>query len=154
MRFLLENGLHGTRYAHDALFAAISKGNLEMVRLFIANGADPNRLGDCYERRWERNHVKLLPKTDSRSLLEPSSIEDASWFCGYCEVVEGVFYSTPYVAIHYDQTEILRFLLEYGVHPEPEDLQLARKKGNQEVVGLLSRFSYKDVPQKKSYLHK
>jgi hypothetical protein len=139
LRFLLENGLHGTSYAHHALFAAISKGDLEMVRLFIANGADPNRLGDCYNSMWERNHVELLPKTDSRSLLEPGFTEEVYWCNGLDEDV--VSYSTTYVAIHYDQTEILRFLLEYGVHPELEDLQLARKKGNQEAVRLLSRFS-------------
>ncbi|KAF7131109.1 hypothetical protein CNMCM5793_004096 [Aspergillus hiratsukae] len=154
LRLLLENGFHGTRYAHDALFAAISKGDLEMVRLFIANGADPNRLGDCYDSRWERNQVHLLPKTASRSLLEPRGTMVEYWTCydGYDE--EAVFYSTTYVAIHYDQTGLLRFLLEYGVHPELEDLQLAQMKGNQEAVGLLSRFSYEDVPQKKSFLDK
>ncbi|RHZ43255.1 F-box domain and ankyrin repeat protein [Aspergillus thermomutatus] len=154
VRFLLENGLHKTKYAHDVLFAAISKGDLEMVRLFIANGADPNRLADCYDRRWERNHVKLLPKMDSRSLLEPGGLEDDGFghWCGLCTEEEQVFYSTTYVAIYYDQMETLRFLLEYGVHPEPEDLQLARKKGNQEAVSLLSPFSYTDVPQKKRYL--
>ncbi|RLL93088.1 hypothetical protein CFD26_101041 [Aspergillus turcosus] len=153
VRFLLESGLHGTNYAHDALFAAIFKGDLEMVRLFIANGADPNRLGDCYDSRWERNHVELLPKTDSRSLLEPGDIEEDWWtWCGSCGYDAAEHYSTTYVALHYDQMEILRFLLEHGVHPEPEDLQLARKKGNQEAVNLLSRFSYKDVPQKKCYL--
>ncbi|GIK00344.1 hypothetical protein Aspvir_004366 [Aspergillus viridinutans] len=155
LRFLLVNGLHGTYYASDALFAAISKGYLEMVRLFIAHGADPNRLGDCYDRRWDRNHVQLLRKIDSRSLLEPGGTEDDLWSCcnGLCAEEEPVFYSTTYVAIYYDQMEILRFLLEYGVHPDPDDIQLARKKGNQEAVSLLSRFSYEDVPQKKYYLH-
>lgn len=61
-----------------------------------------------------------------------------------------MFCTTTYVAIYYDQMPILRFLLEYGVHPEPEDIQLARKKGNEEAVGLLSRSSNEDVPRKKS----
>ncbi|GFF22277.1 ankyrin repeat and SOCS box protein 3 [Aspergillus udagawae] len=155
LHFLLVNGLHGTYYAGDALFAAISKGSLEMVRLFIAHGADPNRLGDCYDSRWEKNHVQLLQKIDSRSLLEPGDMEDnfLSWCNGLCVEEEPMYCSTTYVAIYYDQMEILRFLLEYGVHPETDDIQLAQKKGNQEAVSLLSRFSYEDVPQKKSYRH-
>ncbi|GFF68463.1 hypothetical protein CNMCM6936_001050 [Aspergillus lentulus] len=152
LRFLLEHGLHGTNYARDALFAAICKGDLEMVRLFTAHGADPNRLGDCYDSRWEKNHVQLLRKIDSRSLLELGGREDDLFIrCnGLCVEEEPVFCSTAYVAVYYDQMPILRFLLDYGVHPEPDDIQLARKKGNEEAVRLLSRFSYEDVPQRKS----
>lgn len=57
-------------------------------------------------------------------------------------------YSSIYSAMSNGRLEICKILLDWGVQPQEEDLQLAREKGYDELVDVLSTYSYVDVPQK------
>ncbi|KAL5361094.1 ankyrin repeat protein [Aspergillus floccosus] len=57
-------------------------------------------------------------------------------------------YSSIYHAILHGKLEICKFLIASGVRPEEDDLQLAREKGYDEIVDILSDFSYTNVPEK------
>lgn len=61
---------------------------------------------------------------------------------------EPKLHSSVYTAILGGHTEICKMLVEeYGVHPDQGDLDLAQEMRNQEVIDLLSGFSYDDVPE-------
>ncbi|GES57317.1 ankyrin repeat protein [Aspergillus terreus] len=59
-------------------------------------------------------------------------------------------YSSIYYAMLHGHLDICKFLIAYGVRPEEDDLQLAREKGYDELVDILSGFSYKNVPEKEN----
>ncbi|GIC89054.1 ankyrin repeat protein [Aspergillus udagawae] len=61
-------------------------------------------------------------------------------------------YSSIYHAILHGHLDVCKFLIEYGVQPEEDDLQLAREKEYDEIVGILSGFSYVDVPEKEDLI--
>lgn len=62
---------------------------------------------------------------------------------------EPKLHSSVYTAILGGHTEICKMLVEeYSVHPDQGDLDLAQEMRNQEVIDLLSGFSYDDVPEK------
>lgn len=61
-------------------------------------------------------------------------------------------YSSIYHAILHGHLDICKFLIEHGVQPEEDDLQLAREKEYDEVVSILSGFSYVDVPEKEDFI--
>jgi hypothetical protein len=61
-------------------------------------------------------------------------------------------YSSIYHAILHDHLDVCKFLIEHGVQPEEDDLQLAREKEYDEIVGILSGFSYVDVPEKEDLI--
>ncbi|KAH2688654.1 hypothetical protein KXV51_008783 [Aspergillus fumigatus] len=61
-------------------------------------------------------------------------------------------YSSIYHAILNGHLDVCKFLIEHGVQPEEDDLQLAREKEYDEIVGILSGFSYVDVPEKEDLI--
>ncbi|GFF70590.1 ankyrin repeat protein [Aspergillus lentulus] len=61
-------------------------------------------------------------------------------------------YSSIYHAILRGHLDVCKFLIEHGVQPEEDDLQLAREKEYDEIVGILSGYSYVDVPEKEDLL--
>lgn len=93
-----------------------------MVRFLIKKGTDPHLAG----------HV--------------SGEEAGPYATPYSEPK---LHSSVYTAILCGHTEICKILVEeYGVHPDRGDLDLAQEMRNQEVVDLLSGFSYDDAPEK------
>jgi hypothetical protein len=61
-------------------------------------------------------------------------------------------YSFIYHAILDGHLNVCKFLIEHGVQPEEDDLQLAWEKEYDEIVGILSGFSYVDVPEKEDLI--
>ncbi|KAJ5906939.1 uncharacterized protein N7473_003855 [Penicillium subrubescens] len=61
-------------------------------------------------------------------------------------------YSSIYYAILHGHLDVCKFLIKHGVQPEEDDLELAREKGYDEIVGILSGFSYLDVPEKEELI--
>jgi hypothetical protein len=61
-------------------------------------------------------------------------------------------YSSIYHPMLHGHLDVCKFLIEHGVQPEEDDLQLAREKEYDEIVGILSGFSYVDVPEKEDLI--
>lgn len=121
--YLLEVGFRVDLFDDEALFLVIAKGDEEIVRFLIEKGADPHLAGNTPGEEWDSH-------------------------CGFF-FDDSKRHSSVYTAILGGHTEICKMLVEeYGVRPDRENLDLAREKGNQEVIDILSGLSYDDVPEK------
>jgi hypothetical protein len=59
-----------------------------------------------------------------------------------------VIYSAIRHAILNHESDIIKLLLDHGVRPDYQDLQLAIKMEALEVISVLEHLSYEDVPEK------
>ncbi|KAI9930666.1 hypothetical protein ASPWEDRAFT_39571 [Aspergillus wentii DTO 134E9] len=120
---LIDVGLRVDLFGDGALFFFIAKGDETMVRYLLVKGANPHLAGYVSADRWT--------------------------FYSDFHCVSSDYHSTVYVAILGGHTRICKMLVEeYRVIPDREDLNLAQKTGNRQIIDLLSGLPYDDVPRK------